>query len=116
MRAVHLPHCLRALTSGDATAEDAAAAAREELARLPQQVPQRLCMPMAGAHSRQRTMLQTVREYVHSLRDRCPALPSHVCEEYIQMYERARFGPGEFTVHEFERFRSVEVELLQSIS
>eukprot|EP01027_Heterolobosea_sp_BB2_P014904 GEZU01021376.1.p1 GENE.GEZU01021376.1~~GEZU01021376.1.p1 ORF type:complete len:143 (+),score=31.97 GEZU01021376.1:371-799(+) len=47
---------------------------------------------------------QSVRDYVFFLRERCADLNFKPWKSYIEGYERARFGPDEFTQQEYTEF------------
>jgi len=59
---------------------------------------------------------RTIRHYVHALRKVFPALPHHLCEEYIQTYERGAFSKETFTYEEYARFMNIVVEMVAIIN
>jgi hypothetical protein len=47
---------------------------------------------------------RTIRNYVATLEKEFPRLPPSLCQDYLRMYERAKFGHSKFTRRDFESF------------
>jgi len=59
---------------------------------------------------------RTIRDYVTGLRKAFPMLRYDLCQEYIDIYERAVFSSHKFTVEEYVRFMRVVSELVALIN
>ncbi|GJQ10466.1 hypothetical protein GpartN1_g2257.t1 [Galdieria partita] len=58
---------------------------------------------------------KTVFNYISEIQEYFPTLPTHVCEQYIDFYERACFTKEQFTAAEYRRFVNTVLHLIQHI-
>jgi hypothetical protein len=58
---------------------------------------------------------KTVRDYFKALQKEFPEITQDIIEQYVCMYEEARFGNRKFTEKEYNTFMNVVLEIMKKI-
>jgi hypothetical protein len=58
---------------------------------------------------------KTIREYFKALQKEFPEIDQEIADQYVTMYEEARFGNRKFSEKEYNKFMNIVLEIMKKI-